>query len=171
MSAPSCGWHPEPIEVRTEHGTATDVGTQFEVRIAEGALRVRVREGRVKIDQGSRSMEAAAGSEWTLHDGGRVSRRSVPAHGEAWRSYVEIAPPFELEGSSLRAFLRWVARETGWRLAYADPAIELSAPGITLHGSLVGVPADQAHDIVLETCGLSARLEDGILLIEHRPTR
>ncbi len=163
--------HPEPIEIRTEYGTATDVGTQFEVRIAEGALRVRVREGRVKLAQGSRSMEAAAGSEWTLHDDGRVSRRSVPAHGEAWRSYLEIAPPFELEGSSLRAFLRWVARETGWRLAYADPAIELSAPGITLHGSPVGVPADQAHDMVLETCGLSAQLEDGILLIDHRPTR
>ncbi len=116
-------------------------------------------------------MEAAAGSEWTLHDSGRVSRRSVPAHGEAWQSYLEIAPPFELEGSSLQAFLSWVTRETGWRLAYADPEIELSTPDVTLHGSLVGVPADQAHEMVLETCGLSALLEDGILLIEHRPTR
>ena len=79
-----------------------------------------------------------------------------------------MAPPCQSGGSSLDAFLRWVARETGWRLAYADPAIELSAPGITLHGSLLGVPADRAHDMVLETCGLSARLENGILLIDYR---
>ncbi len=158
---------PEPIEVRTEYGSATDVGTQFEIRVGGGALRVRVREGRVRIDQGSRSVEAGAGSEWTLHGGGRVSRQSVPAHGAPWRSYLEVAPSFELEGSSLDAFLRWVARETGWRLVFADPAIELSAPGITLHGSLAGVPADRAHDMVLETCGLNARLEDGILFIDY----
>ncbi len=161
----------EPIEVRTEYGSATDVGTQFEIRVTGGALRVRVREGRVRIDQGSRSVEAGAGSEWTLHDGGRVSRQSVPAHGAPWRSYLEVAPPFELEGSSLRAFLRWVARETGWHLVFADPAIQLSASGITLHGSLAGVPADRAHEMVLETCGLKARLEDGNLFIDYRPTR
>ncbi len=165
------GTDPEPIEIRTPHGSVTHVGTQFEVRLDEGALRVRVREGRVKIDQGSRTVDAAAGSEWTLHDGGRVSRRPVAAHGEAWRGYLEIAPPFELEGRSLRDFLHWVARETGWRLAYADPAVELSAPEIILHGSLTGVAADRAHEMVLETCGLQARLEDGILLIEHRTTR
>ncbi len=38
-------------------------------------------------------------------------------------------------------------------------------------GDALGVPADQAHDMVLETCGLSAQLEDGILLIDYRPTR
>lgn len=165
------GESPEPIEIRTVHGSASNIGTQFEVRIEEDTLRVRVREGRVKIDQGQRSLEAEAGSEWTLHGGGRVSRRPLASYGEAWQRYQEIAPPFELEGSSLQAFLTWVARETGWLLVYGDPAIELSAPGIVLHGSLNGVPVDQAPAMVLETCGLSSRLADGVLFIDHRTAR
>ncbi len=153
------------LAVSTRYGVARDVGTQFEVRLLEDALKIQVREGSVEIDVGEATHEAVAGSALTVAGGGAVTRETVPAHGPSWGWVLGTSPPFELEGRTLGEFLDWVTRETGWRTRFADPALESEVTGTAAHGSIAGVRPDLAPDVVLPSYGLRYRLEDGILVI------
>lgn len=162
---------PEParsaaLEVRTPLGVAADFGTQFEVRLLDGtAMRVRVREGMVLVEQGETSHSALTGMELTLRDDGSVVRRRVPAHGPEWRWVLDTAPHFAVEGRTLREFLDWVARETGWRLHFADQAIATAAEAVTLHGAFGDLTPDQAPEVVLPAAGLRGQVVDGTLVV------
>jgi hypothetical protein len=158
------------VAVRTRFGVATDVGTQFEVRLLGGepsALRLRVREGEVRLVRGETSHGAAAGVELTLAADGSVARRTVATHGEAWQWALRAAPPFAIEGRSLAEFLAWTARETGWRIEYSDPALAARAGSIVLHGSLGRLTPEEAPGVVLPGAGLSHRVEDGVLVVSE----
>jgi ferric-dicitrate binding protein FerR (iron transport regulator) len=172
-SGPESG---QPVLVRTRWGAVTERGTQFEVRVGAGGIRVRVREGAVELaGLGSsgipgRAWQADAGAELTLATDGRLSRGTVPAHGEAWAWVQEIAPTFRLEGRTLADFLVWVERESGWRVAWADPARAASAATTVLHGSGEGLPPEQALAAVLPTCGLADR-RDGETVVVFASSR
>lgn len=165
-----------PVLVQTPWGEVTERGTQFEVRVGAGGVRVRVREGAVELaGLGSagipgRAWQAEAGAELTLATDGRLSRGTIPAHGEAWAWVQEIAPTFRLEGRTLADFLVWVERETGWRVAWADPARAAAAASTVLHGSGEGLPPEQALAAVLPTCGLADR-RDGETVVVFASSR
>ena len=72
------------LQVRTELGVLRDVGTQFEVRVGEGVLRLRVREGMVALDRDAGSEMAEAGVELTVERDGRLARRRVLAGTSDW---------------------------------------------------------------------------------------
>lgn len=156
-----------PLAVRTPLGVARDVGTQFEVRLAQDSLRVRVREGRVEVDTGARSHAAAAGVALIVDPRGRVERHSIPRHGAGWDWIQAASPSFELEGATLAGYLDWLARETGWRIRYGDRELSGEAEEITLHGSLEGLRPDETPAAVLPGAGLGHRLESGTLWIER----
>lgn len=160
------------VEVRTPLGVAADFGTQFEVRLLDGGatMRVRVREGMVLVEQAEASHSAVDGVELTLHRDGSVVSRRVPAHGPEWRWVLNTAPHFDIEGRTLREFLDWVARETGWQVRFADQAIGTSAEAITLHGAFGDLTPDQAPDVVLPGAGLSGRVVDGTLVVSASPS-
>ncbi len=155
------------LAVSTRYGVARDVGTQFEVRLLEDALKIQVREGTVEIDVGEATHEADAGSALTVAGGGAVTREDVAAYGPSWGWILRTSPPFELEGQTLGEFLRWVSRETGWRTRFADLALEREVTDTVAHGSIAGVRPDHAPDLVLPGYGLRYRLEDGTLVIEQ----
>ncbi|HEV8630971.1 MAG TPA: FecR family protein [Thermoanaerobaculia bacterium] len=157
------------LVVDTPWGKVEERGTQFEVRVATAGVRVRVREGEVELAGPRRAWQAAAGAELTLAADGRLSRRPVALHGEAWDWVQEIAPSYRLEGRPLGDFLGWVGRETGWRVAWADPARAAGAAEVVLHGSVEGLPPDQALAAVLPTCGLASRRDgDTVVVFDSR---
>lgn len=153
-------------EVRTPFGVARDVGTQFTVDLRDGVLRVRVREGEVELDVGGTAHRAPAGTALTVRDGA-VESQAVPGYGQPWSWVLRAAPPFDADGRSLREVLDWVARETGWRLSFADPGVEREAAEITVRGSLHGVPPDQALALVFPGTGLTYRVESGGLVVDR----
>jgi ferric-dicitrate binding protein FerR (iron transport regulator) len=162
-----------PVLVETPWGQVTELGTQFEVRVGSGGVRVRVREGSVELagngTSEGRAWEAAAGAQLTLATDGRLSRATVSPHGEAWAWVQEIAPSFELEGRTLGDFLAWVGRESGWRVALADPS-RAAAGSAVLHGSIEGLSPEQALAAVLPTCGLANR-RDGETVVVFASSR
>ena len=176
VDSPHSPEHPDggaPVHVQTPWAEVTERGTQFEVRVGSGGVRVRVREGSVELaghESANGSWQAAAGAELLLGADGRLSRATVPVHGDAWSWVQEIAPSFELEGSTLGEFLGWVGRETGWRVAWADPARAAAGAGTTLHGSIDGLPPEQALAAVLPTCGLADR-RDGETVVVFASSR
>jgi ferric-dicitrate binding protein FerR (iron transport regulator) len=152
------------FEVRTPLATARDVGTQFEVRLVDRTVRLRVREGAVELSDGTRSVAGRAGTEVTLSATGAMSR-PIATHGSEWDWTAAVALPFEIEGATLSAFLARIAREHGWTVRYADAALAREASDIILHGSVRGLPPGEAVGVAIATSGLRHRLEGGELLV------
>lgn len=157
----------EGICITTANGTITDVGTQFEVRLAGDVLSVRVREGRVSVETETGSVQAAASQDLTVDRWGKIVRISDPGSGWEWTETVR--PPFSIDGRSLADFLAWAARERGARVRFLDPRLAGRAPAIVLHGSVEGMTLDQAVASVTATSGLLHRWEGGELVVGEAP--
>jgi ferric-dicitrate binding protein FerR (iron transport regulator) len=152
------------LEVRTHMGIVRDIGTQFEVRLTADELWLSVREGLATLARAGRSFAAPAGTRLVA---GATGVESRALQGPDWSWVLSIAPAFEMEGRTLHEYLDWLARETGWRVEFADPAIAREASTVVLHGSVADLRPDETPAAVLPTCGLRHRLSDGTLLIER----
>lgn len=159
----------EPATIHTPLGAIQEIGTQFEVRLADEALRVRVREGAIVLHHGDETHEVAIGTELELNPDGSTSTRKISTHGSEWEWVSKITPLLDLEGRTARMFLDWVAREQGWRLAFADDAVARAAERIEVAGDLRGMTIQQALDAVLPSCQMTHRISEGTLLIEAMP--
>ncbi len=162
------------FEVRTAVAIARDIGTQFEVRLVPNettsglALRVRVRTGVVELEHEGRFASGRAGTEVTFSAAGTISR-PMPAYGPAWEWAVSLAPPLDIEGQTLSAFLGRFAHEHGWELRYIDAALAREASEIVLHGSVAGLPPADAAQVAITTSGLRGRLDNGELVVMRGP--
>jgi len=152
------------LEVHTPKGVARELGTQFEIRVLEPEVRVRVREGIVRLRQDERSEDARRGDELRT-EGTEIARGAVPVYGEAWSWVLDVAPPFMLEGRTLAEFLAWACRENGWTLEYADAASSRAARETLLHGSVEALTPAQAVEAVLPTSGFVGRSEGHRLVV------
>lgn len=152
------------FEVRTPIGSAHDIGTQFEVRITDAGLRVRVRTGLVEIRNSGQATSVRPGTEVTL-TGSHVLTKPIAAFGRDWEWTHRLAPRFDANGRSLAAFLEHTAREQGWTLRYGDPQLAREASGIILHGTLLGLEPRDAVAVAVRMCGLSHTLEAGDLVV------
>jgi ferric-dicitrate binding protein FerR (iron transport regulator) len=158
-----------PVSIETPAGTVRDVGTRFEVRLLDRVLRVRVREGAVRLERAGVQRDASAGTELTTTPGGAIGERAIPAYDEDWAWTVRAAPSFRVEGRTLETFLDWVSREGGWTVTFADPAIEQSARTTILHGSIEGLTTDEALAVILPACGLTYRIDTGHVVVDRPP--
>ncbi len=154
------------LEIRTPLGSVSNVGTQYEVRLGEASVRIRVREGAVSLAGAGATHRVDAGEELELDDAGRTVRRELTGYGEGWSWVDGITPMLDLEGRSLREFLDWVVRERGQRLRFAVGELEDAASTTTLSGSIQGMTLDQALESVLPTCGMRHRTDGDVLRIE-----
>jgi ferric-dicitrate binding protein FerR (iron transport regulator) len=154
-------------EILTPLGSVTETGTQFEVRLVDesDSVRISVREGGVSITTDEGSHAAVGGEQLTLGRDGSAERSALAPDAQQWFWVLETAPAIEIEGRSLASYLDWVARETGWRIRYADETLQRSAETILLHGTIEGLRPDESLGVVLEGSGLFYLREDGSVLI------
>ncbi len=150
------------VAVHTPLGVVTELGTQFEVRLLGSAVRVRVREGAVRVE----SHRADAGTELTLQADGSVTRSRIAAYGPLWNWVLKAAPPLQIEGLTLEEVLARVVRETGWTVRYEDPRVAASTGEIVVHGDVGHLAPDQALEVVLPGAGLDHRVVDGVLILK-----
>jgi ferric-dicitrate binding protein FerR (iron transport regulator) len=158
------------FEVRTPLATARDIGTQFEVRLLDGQLRLRVRSGVVELRDGARSFSGRPGTEVLWSASGAVSRPAA-IHGADWEWIARLAPRIEMEGQSLAVFLERTAREQGWTIEYRDPAVERDALRTVLHGSVDGLAPADAVAVAVAASGLAHDLDRGTLAVFRKDTR
>ncbi len=153
------------LEVRTALGTATDIGTQFEVRLGDGTLDVSVREGLVSLSRDGEEIQITHGVALSIDVEGAVRTGAVTTHDPMWAWTQEIAPTFEIEGRSVLAFLDWVSSETGLAIGFEDPEVEQLAATTILHGSIEGLTPAQAPSVILPSARLTSDEESGNLTI------
>ncbi len=154
-----------PLILSTPSVDVREVGTQYEVRLEPDTTRVRVREGSVRVETPRATHPVDAGTELGIAADGIVSRRSIESWGAEWAWVGATAPVFEIEGSTLRAFLDWAAREGGWNVVFEEASVAGRASSIILNGSIEGLPIEDALAAVLPTCQLTHRIENGRLSI------
>ena len=155
------------FNIDTAFGSVRHTGTQFEVRIDESALRVRVREGSVAVEAAGQRWASRAGEGLILARGRPPERHAIAVSGPEWSWVSELAQPFRLEGATAPAFLAWVSREQGWRWEYDTPSLRTRVERIVLHGSIEGLTPEEALAAVLPTCGLTSRREGERLIVSH----
>ena len=108
-----------------------DIGTQFEVRLAGAGVRIRVRDGQVRVTIANGvDVRAGAGEElFSQPDGSdrSIDRRPIAATGSEWAWAERAASPFSVEGKTLGAFLDWVSHEGAWTVTFADTRFSAAA--------------------------------------------
>lgn len=157
----------EEVAVRTPAGLFAGLGTQFEVRAEESTevTRLRVREGKVRLDRDGAPVLTAAGRELVLRGDGTLSEGAIAISGPQWDWVVATAPMIEIEGVKVHRFLDWIGRETGWRVELADEEATSLADSVELHGSIAGLTPVDSIRVVLSSAGLGHRISDGTLVV------
>lgn len=154
------------IQIITRMGNATDIGTQFEVRLDKDAVQVRVREGVVNFSAIDTVYRAESGTSLELDNAGFATSGGVPAYDRSWSWAQSVAPPFEIDNHSLKDFLKWAARETGAELEFENAFAEATARRTILHGAMTGFTVEESLLAILATTDLEQVSEQpGVLLI------
>jgi ferric-dicitrate binding protein FerR (iron transport regulator) len=159
------------FEIGTPFGTVRDIGTQFEVRSLPDGLRVRVREGDVTLYRpgAPSTLATTAGEQLSIDSGGAIRRQPFATDDPDWDWITEVAQPPEVEGQTAYEVLRWVARESGRELRFADATAEQSARRSVLSGSGRGLTPLELLEIVVATAeGLDYELVPGAIVIRRR---
>jgi hypothetical protein len=154
------------LRVHTRAGTIEHVGTAFEVLSSEQIVRVRVREGEVRLRNAGRDTIAAAGTEIVATSDGVVSHGSIPLNGEQWRWISSMAPVYEIEGRPLLDFLEFESRELGYQLVFTDPRARQVAERTILHGTVRGREPLDAVSSVLATTSLTYSIHGNTLQVQ-----
>ncbi len=144
-----------PLRIITNAGAIEHVGTEFEVLSDDEAVRVRVREGRIRFVGRTDTVMADAGTELLAAPGKSIVQRPIDTYGRDWLWTAALAPDYEIEGSSLIRFLRWVSRELGRPLNFADANARQIADRTILHGSVRHQAPIDAMSNVLATTSLT----------------
>lgn len=171
-SPPGDGAAQPRMLVSTALGDAVDLGTQFEVRVGEASLGVRVRAGRVEVRpqddlEGLPSdLVVDSGSGVEVFADGRVERSEIDVTDGTWDWSGRLAAPFELDGATLAAYLDWLRRETGWTVRFESAAARTEAETVQLTGSsTAGLLPAETVELVLPSAGYVAeRTADGLAI-------
>ncbi|MGQ0428932.1 MAG: FecR family protein [Gammaproteobacteria bacterium] len=156
--------------IETPAGIARDLGTQFELSVADGTLRLRVREGLVEIERAGQTLRGSAGEQLEINALGGVLRSPIAPDAAAWHWAEALAPAPDIDGRPAIELLAWVARETGRTLHFADPAVRLRAERVVLHGNIRHLVPLEALDVMLATTDLEYALNEGRIEVRTRAT-
>lgn len=154
------------VQVDTPFGTARDVGTRFQVRLTDAALKIGVRSGLVEIGRNSRREFAVnEGSFLELGPSGRTGGGDLRSDDPDWLWIESIPPAFDLEGASLAQYLEWYAHELGLVLRWESNGAEQRASSVRLSGSIEGASLEEGLEIVRRIAEFDIREVDGALWI------
>lgn len=148
------------LQIQTDHGTVTHVGTQYMTYTASDKLEVSVREGDVMIEGKYHDAKVSAGQQLSLMGGARGTVLDIDRYGVAWSWIEETSPLVNTDGRSVNDFLNWVSRETGLRVEYADDATEETAKNTILKGN-VNMQPRQALDFWMQSQDLTWSADEG----------
>ena len=151
--------------VATALGTVRHLGTSYEVRVADEALRVSVRHGTIQVERAGAVDRGTAGEQLRVDSAGQVERTTVAAWDARWNWLHSVTPPLDIEGRSVADFLQWAGRETGRSVVYGSPAARAAAERIVLHGTIEGLDPATALRAVLSTTRLQHATDGGALVI------
>lgn len=152
------------LAIITPAGRVRHLGTQYMTAVREKRTTVSVRQGKVELSIGVDTVLTGRGEQLTVNEAGSLHRESIPTYGAPWEWMEALTPPFASNGRTLAEFLLWVSRHSGRTIAYATPEAEALAGDTVLRGEVDMEPM-RALDALLQTSDLSAKVQDGAIVI------
>lgn len=158
-----------PVFIKTRFGTATHIGTQFQVLLEPESLQIGVREGLVALnrDDGA-ATEIGLGTLFTVYAGRSDKEEDISADDELWQWTSEITPNFETDGATLAEYLVWYSRQAGFKLSWRDAQSRSIADRTTLDGSIDGLSLEDGLRAIHRIAPFEYTLADGILVVKVR---
>ena len=154
------------IAVATRFGVATDVGTQFQVRIDDDQLQVGVREGLVELSRPDVALlEIDSGNLFEIDSSGAESGRRISGNDPIWGWVTSITPTFDINGVTLEDYLDWYSREAGLTLEWSDTASQTLARRALLSGSIDGMALDEGLELVRLIAPFESQLTNSLLRV------
>jgi len=129
-------------------------------------VRIRVREGRVRLRSESNETLLEAGTELTADRKGHIARGRIASHAPDWLWVAALTPDYEIEGRPLVDFLQWAARELGCEVRFSDSRAREVAERTVLHGSVKGREPMDALRSVLSTTSLTYEIRGDTIWIQ-----
>lgn len=153
------------LEVTTPLGDVEHVGTQYEVRLADTALRIRVREGQVAY-RGATEAVGVAGEQLEIDAAGSTERSSISRNDPAWSWATSLATLPAAEAYRLDETLDWIGRELGYEIDYADAGTRRRVAGQTIVG-LEGLSPTEALAAIEQIAGLQTEISGDRLIVSN----
>lgn len=125
--------------VNTAHGAVSHIGTQYMTAVDGLRLTVSVREGEISIDRNSGKDSGLAGQQVEIIGEAAATFTNIGSSGAQWEWLEATAPTLDFSGKSTYEFLQWVARETGYGIAFEDAEAERLAREGRLVGTIPGL--------------------------------
>lgn len=153
------------IRVHTVRGLVRDIGTRFETRLSHDELLVRVRDGKVRVDQAKTAVFVASGQALQLTDGA-ASVTEIPA-GDPWLWADAMDDNFSLADRSMAEILAWISRREGWTLRYRHETDQQRARADIIRGRLsISDSEDMLQQLSLIS-DMRFHFDDQILVISY----
>jgi ferric-dicitrate binding protein FerR (iron transport regulator) len=148
------------LAIQTLAGVVRHVGTRFEVRVDDGDMRVRVRDGTALFTGTDQAVLLIASGQQLVVADGQASLATGPGAADAaWEWTGAISPMFDIEGRSLYDSVEWLGHEAGLRIVYANDAVLERAKAVRVHGNIEGLATREALVAVLTGSGFQFDLE------------
>jgi hypothetical protein len=112
------------ITVETPHGRIEHVGTQFLASTGPAVTRISVREGFVSFGNTTQAIFVRSGQSASVRDGQPAKVSEIALNDASWDWVAAAAPEWDIDGRSTMDILRWLGRETGLALEFADDRVE-----------------------------------------------
>lgn len=157
------------LEMYTPLGVIRHIGTQFEATYTVNQMRLRVREGVVQLQRGNELRRTDAGTQVVIDFEGGTVESAIEPYGPDWDWVQALAPMPDTEDQTLAAFLKWVARETGRNIHFANRDLRVRANTIVLHGQTRRLMPMEALAVMLQTTDFQYTVtgESEILIEDH----
>ncbi len=124
------------LEIATDYGTITHLGTQYMTSADSDELTITVRDGRVAIAGIYHDGTAVKGQRITVSGSGRPSVTNTSGYETEWRWIEATSPIVDVNGRTTYEFLQWVAHETGLEIVFVSPLAEEIARDGILRGTV-----------------------------------
>ena len=154
-----------PVFIDTPYGVATDVGTQFQVRLLANTVVVGVREGLVELSRpGYEALTVDRGHLLEIADDGGADHREIEDNG-MWDWVNSIAPEIDTKGMTLASYLGWYAREKGYEIEWADAESRDDAMNIKLSVSIQGLTLGEGLAVVQAVAPFNYEIDDATMRV------
>lgn len=146
------------VRVLTPFGTVEHLGTRFEVVVHADGMRVRVRDGQVRVANAGTQKTLFGSEEVAIGSRGEWQSGFVAPFSAEWAWTEKLAPAYKIEGRTLAEFLTWFAQQSGYTLRFDTDAAHRAAATAMLHGSVDGLSTREALEAVIVTTKLRFEL-------------